>query len=103
MKPGGYGAISYSASSRTFAWSYGAWSQEEAEKISLGNNSQPDAVVLVWGCDVFLAFALAGNGAWGWGWARTRKVAERNALMSCNGSDPQIRVSFHTRLNKMRT
>jgi hypothetical protein len=102
QRTGKYGAIALSARDKQFSWSYGAASIAEAEEWAVSSLDAPDAEIIGWACDAFLAMAEPEGvgGQFGFSGGYTREAAEKGALANSSGSNPQIRLSFHTRLNQ---
>ncbi|MGK7912552.1 MAG: DUF4189 domain-containing protein [Synechococcus sp.] len=82
-----YGAISYSETTRTHAFSFDYDTRAGAENRALNeceNTSRSgDCYVLIWFRNACGALAEA-DGAFGSGWGSERAIAEQYALESCN-------------------
>lgn len=99
--PNSHGAIAYSAHDERFRYTYACASRSEAEGTALRSLGAADAEIIGWACDAFMAIAGPdGPGHFGVSGGYTREEAERDALANCTGSDPQILLSFHTRLHQ---
>ena len=99
--PDSHGAIAFSARDKQFRYTYACASRSEAEGTALESLGAPDAEIIGWACNAFIAVAGPdGPGQFGFSGGYTREEAERGALANCTGPDPQIMLSFHTRLHQ---
>ena len=86
-----YGAIAYSSSTGSVAWSYDFHSRGGAENDALQRCARMarDCEVAIWFVNSCGALAVGSNGATGHAWATNRSAAEANALGYCRGSGGQ--------------
>jgi hypothetical protein len=79
-----YGAIAYSTSTGACGYSYGHYSQADAERDALARCDAPDRAVIGWMRNAYGALAVGdAPGQYGWGWGVTRTAAEQSALAEC--------------------
>jgi Domain of unknown function (DUF4189) len=94
---GAYGAIAYSPSTGRYGWSVNASDRTSAERTATDAVGADDACPVVWGCDAYLALAIANGGQGGWAWAGSEADAKDIALSACDGVNPRIAVVVDTR------
>lgn len=83
-RPDRFGAIAYSRSTGAFGYSYGHYSQSEAEQDALARCDASDRKVVGWMRNAYGALALGDDpGAYGFAWGTTRERAEQAALAAC--------------------
>lgn len=82
---GKYAAIAYSQSTRAHGYSYGKASRAKAEETALDNCAGPDARIVVWTKNGYVALATNSRGAYGWGHSTDKAVAQQKALANCPG------------------
>jgi hypothetical protein len=92
----GWGAISYSPSTNTYTYVTREY-ENLAQLYARGRLRQPDATVVVWGFNTFLALARC-RGVYCGGYGDTADEAEQGALDSCraHGPDPEVLLVIHT-------
>jgi hypothetical protein len=79
-----YGAIAYSKSTGAYGYSYGHYSQADAERDALARCDSPDRQVIGWMRNAYAALAVGdAPEQYGWGWGATRSAAEQAALAEC--------------------
>ncbi len=80
-----YGAIAYSASDRSYGYSYDYDTREEAEQKALQECEArgKGCKVLTWFKNNCGALATASNGSYGYAWDDTREAAIEKALGLC--------------------
>jgi Domain of unknown function (DUF4189) len=78
-----YGAIAYSQSTGKNGSSWGYENRAAAERAALGSCSAPDAAIVMWGANCWIALAVGEGGAWGAAWNKDQLTAEREALRFC--------------------
>jgi Domain of unknown function (DUF4189) len=95
----GWGAISYSPKTGLYSFSFRNTSAESAAQAAVDNcnRQSDDAVVLIAGCNTFLALARC-EGGFGAGGDYYAAQAEQIALHNCSahGSRPRIVLLLHT-------
>ena len=95
-----YAALSYSDSERAWGYATNATSQQSAEQTALGNNDAPDARIIKWVRNGYIAFARAENGAVGWAHSNTSADdAEGKAMGQCikyGGEGIYIELTIHS-------
>jgi hypothetical protein len=92
-----FGAIAYSASTGRFGWSFGQDDEATAEQMALGYCEAPDAAIVVWGEDSFIALALGDDGTFGWAWGGKQEEVAARAIASCPGANARLVVLIHSR------
>jgi hypothetical protein len=91
-----FGAIAYSPKTRNWGYSYGARSQEDAERMALSQCPVPDAKVVMRANGGWIALA-AGPRGWGAASGASRPAVEQKALAMGQEHGPvQIVVSYAT-------
>lgn len=79
-----FGAIAYSKSTGALGYSYGHYSQNDAEQDALSRCDASDREVIGWVRNAYGALAVGDDSAaCGWAWGTTRDDAERAALAEC--------------------
>ena len=92
-----FGAIAYSPSTTRWASAFGSPDREHAERLALVKCEAPDAKIVVWGQDKYLALAIGLEGAHGSAKSEEPTVATSLALLKCRKRNrPRIAVFIHT-------
>jgi hypothetical protein len=93
-----YGAIAYSQSTGKYAWSSGYENRAAAERVALDQCLAPDAAILAWAKNGYIALALGEGKAWGAAWNENQQAAERQALQFCrqHAQSCQIVLVIHS-------
>ena len=96
-----YGAIAYSPSTRRYGSSAAESDPESAQSQALANCGEPDAGILIWGMNTYLALVIGDAGA-GWAWNDDRWRARRVAFDRCRMQtlNPRLTLLFHTSGNR---
>jgi len=92
-----YGAIAYSPSTRRYGSSAGESDRENAQSQALASCGEPDAGILIWGMNTYLALVVGDAGA-GWAWNDDRWRARRVAFDRCRMQtlNLHLKLLFHT-------
>jgi hypothetical protein len=95
QRQGYYGAIAYSLSTGKWGYSWGHKDRAAADRAALDQCPAPDAEILMWGSDSYIALASGEGGHVGAAGGYDQQAAERLALQTC-GHNAQIRVVIHS-------
>jgi len=99
-----YAALAYSDSTRSWGYSYGYASQEEAEKEAIRRCNASDARVLTWARNQWICFARASNSGYGYSSAATAEEAQAEAVQHCanRGGGCQVLVLVYANHNALK-
>jgi hypothetical protein len=92
-----YGALAYSRSTGREGHSYGWADQASAERTAIDACATADARVQYWGFNIYIALAVADNGAYGFAGDQSSTRAQLKAAQACDGPNVRITLLFHTR------
>ena len=92
-----YGALAYSRSTGRQGHSYGWADQASAERAAVDACATADARVQYWGFNIYIALAVADNGAYGFAGDESSTRAQLKAAQACDGPNVRINLLFHTR------
>jgi len=90
-----FAAIAFSPETQEYGYSWGAGDLPTAERLALEACKAPDATLVIWGVNSWIALAL-GAGGWGAAGGDTKMKAEQDALASCQrfAADPRVALSY---------
>lgn len=86
-----YAAIAYSEQTGRYGYAYGYNALQNAEDDAIANCDAPDAEVVTWVENGWVALALGDDGAYGYSWStQSLADAEAVALQNCPGNNACI-------------
>src|ERR1035438_3260527 len=88
-----HAAIAYSQSTEKCGYSWGHENRAAAERAALAKCPAPDAAVVIWGTNVYIALALGEDGHWGAAWNTDQQTEEREALRFCHQYAQSCRIA----------
>ncbi len=93
-----HGAIAYSESTGRSGSTCKCWRYDEAVRSALQNCGEPDAVIVRWGRNCYLALAVGDDRSYGCATAETAEAAASLAIQECAKywPNPRLALLFHT-------
>ena len=89
-----YGAIAYSQSTGKWGGSWGYENRAAAERAALAFCPAPDAAIVMWGANLWMALAVGEGGAWGAAGNKDQLRAEREALRFCRQYAQSCQIAY---------
>lgn len=89
-----FAAIAYSRSTGTYGYSFGKYSQADAEREALNNCDTADREIIGWVRNAHGALAVGDDKQqFGWAWGMTRSAAQQAALENCQARTSNSRIA----------
>ena len=93
-RPDRYGSIAYSRSTGAIGYSYGHYSQADAERSARQNCDATDAEIVGWVKNAYAALAVGDDvSQYGWSWSTCRETAQQEALTYCQERTTNCRIA----------
>jgi hypothetical protein len=89
---GKFCAIAFSDSTCNYGFSFGAYSEREADRIALRGCNAGDAKIVGWCEDGYVALARGDGNSWGCAFGANLEAVKRKALYNCQ--------SYHKHIEK---